>query len=99
MSDSQSAENFLNVSNFIFLYGDLILYVLMALGAAISINTMRISQGWRNYTLLILLMSILAYALMYVVCIFLWISGHDSSTTVFGAISSAVLFYAFAGLI
>ena len=58
----------------------------MMCGAIISIDRMRLSQGWKNYTLLILLTTILVFAALQVVFTFLYLRGIDGPINLISAI-------------
>ena len=90
MSDEHGSEDFLTVSRFIVGYGDLVLYGLMTLGAIVSINLMRLSQGWKNYTLFILLTNILVYAVLAVFYYSFALKGIYPPINLMGVILAAV---------
>ena len=62
MSSDSGAHAFHEVCNDIDLYGSIGVYSVMGFDVLIAIGYMLHTQGWRNYTLFILLLLILAFA-------------------------------------
>ena len=63
MSGDSGAQAFFEVSYNVGLYGGIIVYSVMGIDVLIAIGYMLHTQGWRNYTLFILLLLILVYAI------------------------------------
>ena len=58
----------------------------MTLCAIVGINLMRISQGWKNYTLFILLTNILVYAVLMVILYSFYLKGSYDSLVLISSI-------------
>jgi len=78
MSSGQGAANFYAVCEALDTYGDVVLYSVMALGASVSFGIMLYKQGWKNYTLFILLVLIFTYAVVLVIFFSYPSSGKES---------------------
>ena len=62
MGNSQSAFKFYEDSQWIEIYGQIAINSVMVLVSCLGLNLLRIKQGCKNYTVLILLLSMLAMA-------------------------------------
>ena len=77
MTNGDGAAKFHQDSYDIALYGDIILYAVVAIDIVICIGYMLHTQGWSNYTLFILLVNILVYAVLSLVFYFFYANDRE----------------------
>ena len=96
MGNANAISRFYSASFKIDVYGDLILYVILTADSAICIiYLLTKDQGWKNYTISILLASLFVYGAVQVAYLSLFISGaHKAPYNLLNSVT-----FAFAGLI
>ena len=65
MGSDQSAAKFHDIASALSIYGDTTVFIVSIPLAIGCFGAMHITQGWRNYTIILLLTSILVFSISY----------------------------------